>query len=66
MYKGKFVSIIIAAAGMSNRIGSKINKQFLLIDNKPILALSIEAFDGLKFVDEIIVVSKEEEVEYCR
>ena len=66
MYKGKFVSIIIAAAGMSNRMGSKINKQFLLIDNKPILAHSIEVFNGLKFVDEIIVVSKEEEVEYCR
>ncbi|MDY0234841.1 MAG: 2-C-methyl-D-erythritol 4-phosphate cytidylyltransferase [Gudongella sp.] len=66
MYKGKFVSIIIAAAGMSNRMGSKINKQFLLIDNKPILAHSIEAFNRLKCVDEIIVVSKEEEVEYCR
>ena len=66
MYKGKFVSIIIAAAGMSNRMGSKINKQFLLIDNKPILAHSIEAFNGLNFVDEIIVVSKEGEVEYCK
>lgn len=66
MYKGKFVSIIIAAAGMSNRMGSKINKQFLLIDNKPILAHSIEAFNRLKFIDEIIVVSKEEEVDYCR
>lgn len=66
MYKGNFVSVIIAAAGMSNRMGSKINKQFLLIDNKPILAHSIDAFNGLKFIDEIIVVLKEEEVEYCR
>lgn len=66
MYKDKFISIIIAAAGMSNRMGSKINKQFLLIDNKPILAHSIEAFNVLDFVDEIIVVSKEEEVDYCK
>ncbi len=66
MYKGNFVSVIIAAAGMSNRMGSKINKQFIVIDNKPILAHTIEKFEACKYVDEIIVVSKEQEVEYCR
>lgn len=66
MYKGNFVSVIIAAAGMSNRMGSKINKQFIVIDNKPILAHTIEKFENCKYVDEIIVVSKEREVEYCR
>ena len=66
MYKGNFVSVIIAAAGMSNRMGSKINKQFIVIDNKPILAHTIEKFESCKYVDEIIVVSKEQEVEYCR
>lgn len=66
MYKGNFVSVIIAAAGMSNRMGSKINKQFIVIDNKPILAHTIEKFENCKYIDEIIVVSKEQEVEYCR
>ncbi len=66
MYKGNFVSVIIAAAGMSNRMGSKINKQFIVIDNKPILAHTIEKFEACKYVDEIVVVSKENEVEYCR
>ena len=66
MYKGNFVSVIIAAAGMSNRMGNKINKQFIVIDNKPILAHTIEKFEACKYVDEIIVVSKEQEVEYCR
>ena len=66
MYKDYFVSVIIAAAGMSNRMGSKINKQFIAIDNKPILAHTLEKFDKCKYIDEIIVVSKEEEVEYCR
>ena len=41
MYKDHYVSVIIAAAGMSNRMGSKINKQFISIDNKPILAHTI-------------------------
>lgn len=66
MYKEHFVSVIIAAAGMSNRMGSKINKQFIAIDGKPILAHTIEKFEKCRHVDEIILVSKEEELDYCR
>ena len=66
MYKSYFVSAIIAAAGMSNRMGSKINKQFIHIDSKPILAHAIEKFETDRFVDEIVVVCREEEIEYCR
>src|SRR5690554_2673626 len=66
MYDKYFVSVIVAAAGMSNRMGSKINKQFIAIGNKPILAHTLEKFEKCKYIDEIIVVSKEEEVEYCR
>lgn len=66
MYRNRFVSVIIAAAGMSNRMGSKINKQFISIDGKPILAHTIEKFESCKYVDEIIIVAKEEEIEYCR
>ena len=51
MYNGYHVSVVIAAAGMSNRMGSKINKQFLAIDNKPILAHSIEKFEKCKYID---------------
>ncbi|MBC8591613.1 2-C-methyl-D-erythritol 4-phosphate cytidylyltransferase [Wansuia hejianensis] len=66
MYNNYYVSVIIAAAGMSNRMGSKINKQFIAIDNKPILAHTLEKFEQCQYIDEIILVSKEEEVEYCR
>ncbi len=66
MYKNYFVSVIVAAAGMSNRMGSKINKQFIALDGKPILAHTIEKFEKCRYVDEIIIVSKEEEIEYCR
>jgi 2-C-methyl-D-erythritol 4-phosphate cytidylyltransferase len=66
MYKDYHVSVIIAAAGMSNRMGSKINKQFIAIDHKPILAHTIEKFEECLYIDDIIVVCKEEEVEYCR
>ncbi len=66
MYKGHHVSVIIAAAGMSNRMGSKINKQFIWIDGKPVLGHTIEKFEKCKYIDEIIIVCKEEEIEYCR
>ncbi|CCQ94264.1 2-C-methyl-D-erythritol 4-phosphate cytidylyltransferase [[Clostridium] ultunense Esp] len=66
MYKNHYVSVIIAAAGMSNRMGSKINKQFISIDNKPILAHTIEKFERCRYVDEIIVVAREDEIDYCR
>lgn len=66
MYKDYFVSVIIAAAGMSNRMGSKINKQFIAIGGKPILAHTIEKFEKSRYIDEIILVAKEEEIEYCR
>ncbi|MBU5425624.1 2-C-methyl-D-erythritol 4-phosphate cytidylyltransferase [Tissierella pigra] len=66
MYKDYYVSVIIAAAGMSNRMGSKINKQFIAIGGKPILAHTIEKFERCRYIDEIILVAKEEEIEYCR
>lgn len=66
MYNDYYVSVIIAAAGMSNRMGSKINKQFIAIGGKPILAHTIEKFEKCRYIDEIILVAKEEEIEYCR
>ena len=66
MYKGYYVSAIIAAAGMSNRMRSRINKQFIFIDNKPVLAHALEKFEKCKYIDEIIVVAREEEIEYCK
>lgn len=66
MYKNHRVSVIIAAAGMSNRMGSKINKQFIALNGKPILAHTIEKFEKSRYIDEIILVAKEEEIEYCR
>lgn len=66
MYKNQYVSAIIAAAGMSNRMKSKINKQFIYINDKPILAHTLEKFETCKYIDEIIVVAKEDEINYCK
>jgi len=66
MYKNQYVTAIIAAAGMSNRMKSKINKQFININGKPILAHTLEKFQKCRYIDEIIVVAREDEINYCK
>ena len=50
---------VILAAGTGSRIGSDIPKQFLLLDNKEILAYSLETFSKCSKIDEIVVVINE-------
>ncbi|MGV8145227.1 MAG: 2-C-methyl-D-erythritol 4-phosphate cytidylyltransferase [Alkaliphilus sp.] len=57
---------IIVAAGKGARMGEKLNKQFLLLEGKPILAHTIEVFEECKSIDEIIIVVAKGEIEYCR
>jgi 2-C-methyl-D-erythritol 4-phosphate cytidylyltransferase len=57
------ISVIIPAAGQGKRMNAGINKQFLAIDGKPILAITIDAFQKCRYVDEIIVVINPDEKE---
>lgn len=57
---------IVPAAGMGRRMGASINKQYLLLDGKPILAHTLELFQKADFIDEIYPVVPAEEIEYCR
>ena len=52
---------IIVASGNSSRMGKGISKQMLLLDNIPVVTRTIMAFDKCEYIDEIIVVAKEEE-----
>ncbi len=53
-----FVSAVIVSAGNSSRMGG-INKQFLEIDNIPVVAQTISVFQKSPLIDEIIVVTRE-------
>ncbi len=66
MIDGNYVSVLIAAAGMSNRMGGNISKQFIQLGDRPVLAHTIQAFEESDIVDEIILILKEEDIEYCR
>ena len=59
-------SVIIVAAGSGKRMKAGINKQFLLIDGKEILAHTIDKFYNCDEIGEIIVCVKENEEEMLK
>ena len=59
-----FTSAIIAAAGLSTRFGE--NKQSVSILNVPVLIHTLRAYDASDCIDEIIIVTKKEDIELWR
>lgn len=55
------ISVIIAAAGKGKRMGKGYNKQYILLGDKPIVAHTIEVFESMGLIDEIILVVGEGE-----
>lgn len=57
-----FVSAVIVSAGNSTRMGG-INKQFLEIDNIPVIMRTISVFEKTESINEIVVVTRESDIE---
>lgn len=57
------VYAVILAGGKGLRLGDEIPKQFLLLNDMPVIAWSMEKFDSIKEIDHIIIVSSESEME---
>ncbi len=53
-----FTSVIIPAAGFGERMGATIGKQFLLLNEKPILVHTLERFEQCAEIHEIIVATQ--------
>lgn len=56
---------IVLAAGQGKRMNSKVPKQYLLINEKPILYYTLKSFED-SFIDEIVLVVGDGETKYCR
>lgn len=56
--------VVIVAAGTGSRMNVDINKQFIKLNNKEIIAHTIEKFYKNKNIQDIVVVIKEEEFEF--
>lgn len=56
---------IILAAGQGKRMNSSLQKQYMLLKEKPVLYYSLKAFQ-MSEIDEIILVVGAGEIEYCK
>lgn len=61
----KHTTAIVLAAGQGKRMQSKVHKQYLLIQDKPVLYYSLQAFEN-SFIDDIVLVVGKGEEEYCQ
>ncbi len=56
------VSAIIVAAGISKRMKDGVDKLAVQLSGKPLLAWTISRFESAEIIDEIIVVTREDEI----
>lgn len=64
-FHGKQCVAIVLAAGRGTRMNSDIPKQYLPVKGKPVLYYALKAFQD-SFIDRIILVTSEADVEYCK
>lgn len=60
----KYTAIVLAG-GSGKRMNSKVHKQYLLLDEKPVLYYSLKAFEDSE-VDNIVLVVGAGEISYCK
>ena len=64
MEKQKYAAIVLAA-GSGKRMNSQVHKQYLIIQDRPVLYYSLKEFE-VSAVDEIVLVVGKGEEEFCR
>ena len=57
------VSALLPAAGRGQRFGKPYNKIFEILGSKPILAHTIEVFENLNEINEIVLVTGKQDIE---
>jgi len=62
----KKIYALIPAAGMGKRMGAGQNKQYLLLDDLPILAHTLRVFQEAPFIDGIYLITPEQEIPFCQ
>ena len=57
---------IVLAGGSGSRMNSDIPKQYIEVNGKPLLAYSLIIMDKSPVIDEIILVARENDIEFCQ
>ena len=61
----KDCAAIVLAAGRGKRMRSEVPKQYLMLEDKPIIYYALKVFQE-SFINQVILVTAAEEIEYCR
>ncbi len=56
---------VVLAAGSGKRMGSDVKKQYMEINGKPLIYYSLKTFEE-SFIDDIILVTSKEDMEYVQ
>lgn len=65
MNKKRCVAVVLAA-GKGKRMESDVPKQYIELEGKPILFYSLTQFQQSAIIDEIILVTGKDEINYCK
>lgn len=57
---------VVPAAGMGKRMGASINKQYLRLGDRPIVAHTLQVLQNSPLICGIMLVIPEDEIPYCR
>jgi len=61
-----YVTAVVPAAGQGSRMKSGVKKQFIMLQDKPVLVHTLEIFEKCSLVSDVIVVITPGEEDYCR
>ena len=59
-------TLILLAGGQGKRMGGKVAKQFLELNEKPLLWYSLMAAEKSQFIDEVVLVIRPDDAEFVR
>ena len=57
---------IVLAAGSGKRMQSDVKKQYMELDGKPVLYYCMNVFEASPLIDEVVLVTSEEDIAYCK
>ena len=60
------VSAIIVAAGKGLRMHGVVRKQYLMLNNHPLVSYALTAFDACPQITDIVLVVPEKDMDYCQ
>lgn len=66
MQKEKKCTAILLAAGTGRRMGSQVAKQYMLLEDRPVIWYGLQAMESSAVIDAVILVTGKDEIAYVQ